>query len=372
MSAGLSHASSHREAPFITEVPKVDGTDFYMFRSYEPNREDFVTLIANYLPLQDAYDGPNYFDMDEDAVYEIHIDNSGNAQENLTFRFQFSNTLNDIQLPVGPDGDKKMVSVPLKNIGNATNSANVQLSQEYTVSVIRGDRRTGTVETATSFALEVPTQCLIGSAVTTSDQPVIGAWTTASVRQARIINPAPSADGKGATVEGGAWTQVSRLGMPLVNAIRRTRDVCHTTFTLLSMVAFASTAVAHKASDSFTLALAALDIVRLPIALAALNVIWLFLGRKTWKLAFAFGLVHGFGFASVLGDLTGGTSSLAIALVGFNLGVELGQLGLLIVGFPLLYALAHVNAYQRVVVPLLLVGVGAISLMWVVERAGTI
>ena len=128
----------------------MDGTDFYMFRSYEDNRQDFATLIANYLPLQDAYGGPNYFDMDEDAVYEIHIDNSGNAQENLTFRFQFTNTLNDIQLPVGPAGDKKKVSVPLKNIGDATNSANVQFSQEYTVSVIRGDRRTGTVETATN------------------------------------------------------------------------------------------------------------------------------------------------------------------------------------------------------------------------------
>ena len=54
-------ASSHREAPFITEHPKVDGTDFYMFRSYEPGRQGFVTLIANYLPLQDSYGGPNYF-----------------------------------------------------------------------------------------------------------------------------------------------------------------------------------------------------------------------------------------------------------------------------------------------------------------------
>ena len=52
-------ASSHREAPFITTAPKVDGTDFYMFRSYEPGREDFVTFIANYLPLQDPYGGPN-------------------------------------------------------------------------------------------------------------------------------------------------------------------------------------------------------------------------------------------------------------------------------------------------------------------------
>lgn len=311
LTTGLAQASSHREAPFITEMPKVDGTDFYMFSSYETGREGFVTLIANYLPLQDAYGGPNYFDLDEDAIYEIHIDNTGNAQEDLTFRFQFTDMLNDIQLPVGDAGSKQMVSVPLKNIGDASNGDNVQFSQEYTVDVIRGDRRTGTVQTATnistgmetfakpldnigaksfpggyenyanahifdiaipgcsvdgkvfvgqrkeafavnlgeifdlvntnplgprddegagdladknvtSFALEVPTTCLTGSANTAADgsgDPVIGAWTTASVRQARVINPAPTANGKGATVEGGAFTQVSRLGMPLVNEV---------------------------------------------------------------------------------------------------------------------------------------------------------
>src|SRR6185369_14214780 len=53
--------SSHREAPGITGRPKLDGTDFYAFRSYEPGREGYVTLIANYIPLQDAYGGPNFF-----------------------------------------------------------------------------------------------------------------------------------------------------------------------------------------------------------------------------------------------------------------------------------------------------------------------
>ncbi|MFL1467033.1 DUF4331 domain-containing protein [Marinobacter sp. DUT-3] len=303
LTAGTASASSHREAPFITEVPKVDGTDFYMFRSYESGRESFVTLIANYLPLQDAYGGPNYFDLDEDAIYEIHIDNSGNAQEDITFRFQMQDVLNDIQLDVGGE----MVSVPLKNIGDATNNDNVQFRQEYTVTVIRGDRRSGTRQAATnattgtetfakpldniggksfgdyeayanqhifdiaipgcgtegrvfvgqrkeafavnlgeifdlvntdplgprdgegagdladknttSFALEVPTACLTGTAQTASGDPVIGGWTTASVRQARVLNPAPAANGKGATVEGGAYTQVSRLGMPLVNEV---------------------------------------------------------------------------------------------------------------------------------------------------------
>ena len=86
-------ASSHREAPFITENPKVDATDFYAFRSYEAGREGFVTLIANYNPLQDAYGGPNYFSMSPDAIYEIHVDNNGDSKEDLTFQFDFSQQL---------------------------------------------------------------------------------------------------------------------------------------------------------------------------------------------------------------------------------------------------------------------------------------
>ena len=77
-------ASSHREAPFATEHPNVDGTDLYVFNSYEPGREGYVTLIANYVPLQDSYGGPNYFPLDPDAIYEIHIDNDGDANEDLT------------------------------------------------------------------------------------------------------------------------------------------------------------------------------------------------------------------------------------------------------------------------------------------------
>ena len=85
----LASGSSHREAPFITGVPKVDGTDLYMFRSYESGREGYVTLLANYLPLQAAYGGPNYFALDEKALYEIHIDNNGDSREDLTFQFRF-------------------------------------------------------------------------------------------------------------------------------------------------------------------------------------------------------------------------------------------------------------------------------------------
>lgn len=301
-------ASSHREAPFITTAPKVDGTDFYMFRSYEPGREDFVTFIANYLPLQDAYGGPNYFSLDPNALYEIHVDNNGDAAEDITFGFRFSNTLKGLTLPIGPDGAG--VAVPLRNIGGigpgVVDSGNSNVIETYQVSVTRGDRRSGQRSMAsnpeggdfvkptdniggksianypayasnhifpiaipgcttngrvfvgqrkegfpinlgqvfdlinlnplgerdrglniaddknvTSIALEVPISCL-----TTGNEPVIGGWTTASLRQARVLNPQPQrqveggpAGATGTELVGGAWTQVSRLGAPLVNEV---------------------------------------------------------------------------------------------------------------------------------------------------------
>src|SRR4026209_430838 len=95
-----SQASSHREAPLITLTPKVDSTDFYMFNSYEAGRSNFVTIVACYLPLQAPYGGPNFFSLDSDAFYEIHIDNNGDSQEDLTFQFSFTNIRNDIALPI--------------------------------------------------------------------------------------------------------------------------------------------------------------------------------------------------------------------------------------------------------------------------------
>jgi hypothetical protein len=132
--------SSHREAPFVTENPKVDATDFYMFTSYEPARSDYVTIVANYLPLQDAYGGPNYFTLDPNARYDIHVDTNGDAIEDLTFRFTFSNRLRDLALQVGPAGAQKTVSVPLKNIGPITSLDNSALNEleAYKLEVLSG------------------------------------------------------------------------------------------------------------------------------------------------------------------------------------------------------------------------------------------
>ena len=141
-SAVPAYASSHREAPSITTMPKVDATDFYMFNSYEPGRTGFVTLIANYLPLQDAYGGPNYFKLDPNALYEIHIDNNGDAKEDITFQFRFKNTLKSTKLTIGGVS----VAIPLTQSGSvsAPNAANLNVNETFTVDIVRGDRRTGT------------------------------------------------------------------------------------------------------------------------------------------------------------------------------------------------------------------------------------
>ncbi len=312
-------ASSHREAPFITTRSKVDGTDLYLFNSYEAGRPGFVTLIASYQPFENPQGGPNYYTMDPSALYEISIDNTGTGKEAMTFQFRFTTVNSGLSVTAGT----KSIPVPLVNIGpvSATSGAAQNVAETYTVTLVRGDRRSGTIQSVTdmanggttfnkpldnigaksiadyptyassfirtisipgcstpgrvfvgqrqdgfvvnlgetfdlvnikypvtelapagmnarqlapnslagynvtSIALEVAASCL-----TAGSDPVIGAWTTASLRQASVLNPAPQSaksvgsvgavtSPTGAAVQGGAWVQVSRLGMPLVNEL---------------------------------------------------------------------------------------------------------------------------------------------------------
>ncbi len=322
---GTANASSHREAPNITRLPTVDSTDLYIFNSYEEGRGDFVTIIANYIPLQDAYGGPNYFPMDPAASYNLHIDSDGDAVEDITFAFDFKRMLANqnqgVKLMIGPDGNKKAVGVPLVNIGgvSADNQANANFAESYSVKMVKGEIRSGDEspvfnlseggetfakpldyignktfssmdeyetyadsfiydiriegcdtsgkvfvgqrkdpfvvnlgetfdlvnyvpvegdsapgagdgdgfpggitqssdnddlrnKNVTTIAMEVPKDCLVGDG-----NGVIGAWTTASLPQARILNPNATFDKT--EVNGGALTQVSRLGSPLVNEL---------------------------------------------------------------------------------------------------------------------------------------------------------
>mgnify|MGYP006393766867 CR=1 FL=1 len=145
------------------------------------------------------------------------------------------------------------------------------------------------------------------------------------------------------------------------------------------LLELASVVTAFTLAHSITLGLSALDILRPPInwieafiafsiTLTALNMFWSFLGTRTWLLAFGFGLIHGFGFASVLADLTRDTGSQIPALAGFNIGVELGQLAIVALVFPTLYWLANYRLYQRALAPGLALVIAAVGLYWGGER----
>ena len=301
--APSAFASSHREAPFISGQAQVDATDLYMFRSYETGRQDFVTILANYQPFQDPQGGPNFYMFSPNALYEIHIDNVGDAVEHLTFQFRFKNTSKAGALTVGG----KAVKIPLINSGviSGVNPATLNVRETFTIDVVRGARRGGTKGSVTNaaggaaefdkpvdnigdkvfggatgyatyanqhiynvaipgctvpgrvfvgqrkepfyiavgkafdlfnlnplgpevggnnndleaknvstLAMEVPIACL-----TAGSETVIGAYTTASLRQGRLLDGSPATGLNKVTRHGGAWTQVSRLGMPLVNEL---------------------------------------------------------------------------------------------------------------------------------------------------------
>jgi hypothetical protein len=86
----FSEAASHRDSPLIREDPTADNTDVYAFTSTEPGRQDYVTLIANYIPLEEPGEGPNYYAFSDNVLYEIMVDTNGDAREDLTYQFDFS------------------------------------------------------------------------------------------------------------------------------------------------------------------------------------------------------------------------------------------------------------------------------------------
>ena len=137
---------------------------------------------------------------------------------------------------------------------------------------------------------------------------------------------------------------------------------------------------AFTVAHSITLSLAVLEIVQLPsrfvesaiaasVLITALDNLWPFLPRKRWLVAFAFGLLHGFGFASVLIDLKLPASALLLSLLGFNVGVEIGQLMLVAVLMPLAYLSRASKGYTRIVLGGGSVVIAAISLGWLLERS---
>ena len=133
-------------------------------------------------------------------------------------------------------------------------------------------------------------------------------------------------------------------------------------------------------AHSLTLSLAALNVVQLParlvesiiaisIACAAAGVFRPVLVRSVWWVVFAFGLFHGFGFASILSSMGIPSTYMVLSLLGFNLGVEIGQVAIVCVVFPLLFAVRRSNFYTSYVLKLGALLLILVSLYWFVERA---
>ena len=257
-------ASSHREAPLISADPQADTTDVYAFLS--PDNPDMVTLIASYSPFEDPAGGPNFFRFGDSVLYEIKIDNNGDAVEDISYQFRFNSQVNNPNTILYGTGQIKSLDDPNRN-----------MYQTYTVSRVQGgstvltagpmrtmydnigvttpnyggngsgiyefrqpDGTTGRVfagqtddaffldlrvfdllyggnlsETGVdtlagfnvhSIAIQVPKNSLKGSS------PIIGVWATAS-------RPATTTRQAGSETSTGAFVQVSRLGMPLVNEV---------------------------------------------------------------------------------------------------------------------------------------------------------
>lgn len=128
-------ASSHGEAPLISMDRFADNTDTYAFRSVESGREGFVTLIANYIPLQEPSGGPQWFRWDDSVLYEIRIDNTGDGLEDITYQFQFTTqTLN---------GATVLGQAALNENGRIDYLDDVDYNMPQTYSVTRVDSSTG-------------------------------------------------------------------------------------------------------------------------------------------------------------------------------------------------------------------------------------
>jgi hypothetical protein len=264
-------AASHREAPLTSLDPMADNTDVYAFVS--PDAPDTVTLISNFIPFQKPDGGPNFYSFDPNVIYAIHIDNNGDAVEDITYQWRFTTevrnpatflyntgavtSLDDPDLNVRQfyqltriDGPRRTgavtelsgrLPVPPPNIGPRSTpnygslGGGVQ-SLPGNVTVFAGQRDegfyvdlavfdllgvgSGTVEDSTagfnisSLAIRVPKSALArgGANPTSTSDPnaVIGVWSTASRFATRTLSA-------GAQMHSGPLVQVSRMGNPLVN-----------------------------------------------------------------------------------------------------------------------------------------------------------
>lgn len=275
---GQVEASSHREAPLISQDAYADGTDTYVFVS--PKNPDNLVLVGSWIPFEGPEGGPNYFEWGNGVLYSIHVDNNGDAKADYTYtlssKVDVKNPLTFLYNtgPIGNDGanwnrqqrititesstggDKTLVNDKLTapvNIGNKStpNFADLEKSFTYTVNDDGDDIKiyAGQVDDAFWVDLQVfdlltlrgqqppvgyssgnndPVDSVAGfnnhsmvievpiSRLTQGTETVLGVWATASRPATRVLK---GAAGLGALENSGDAIQVSRLGMPLVNEV---------------------------------------------------------------------------------------------------------------------------------------------------------
>lgn len=137
---------------------------------------------------------------------------------------------------------------------------------------------------------------------------------------------------------------------------------------------------AFTVAHSITLSLATLGLISLPsrlvestiavsVVIAALNNVFPLFSERRWVMAFVFGLIHGFGFATVLSDLGLPQDALILALVGFNLGVEVGQIAIVAAFLPIAFVLRHTWFYRRIILLAGSIVIALLATIWLIERA---
>jgi hypothetical protein len=158
-------ASSHGEAPLISMDRFADNTDTYAFRSVEPGRENFVTLIANYIPLQEPSGGPQWFRFDDSVLYEIKIDNTCDGEEDITYQFQFTTQTVNSNTVLGQS--------TVNENGVISNLTDPDYNMPQTYTVRRIDRSTGLKGRIVATGLRTP-PANIGPRVTPNYETNLG------------------------------------------------------------------------------------------------------------------------------------------------------------------------------------------------------
>ena len=140
---GGASASSHREAPLISEDPVADGTDLYAWvvNPDAAQAQKRLAIVSNWIPLQEPASGPNFWKFGDDVLYGVHVDNDGDAIEDISYYWRFSTTVKE---PGTFLYNNNAITVETNGAGEATNYPGLNVQQSYTLTEVTGGKQTAT------------------------------------------------------------------------------------------------------------------------------------------------------------------------------------------------------------------------------------